>query len=232
MSRLKHIAIIPDGNRRWAKKRGLPSLIGHQRGADNFEKLFERAVEMKIPYFSFWGSSYDNITKRSKHEVKYLFDIFEKQFKKLLNDKRTYKEGIKVNVIGRWEEVFPDSLNKVIKEVIKKTKNHKKIALTFFMAYNGTDEMIDCVKKISSSKTKIITEETIKNNLWTKNLPPVDFLIRTGIEGDPHNSAGFMMWDVAYSQLYFTKKYFPEFSVKEFEVSVNNFENREKRRGK
>jgi len=229
--KLKHLVIIPDGNRRWAKKKALDGKIGHEKGAERFEKLYEKIAEMKIPYFSFWGASYDNLTKRSKTEIKNLLKLIHKEFERLASDDRVMESKIKINVIGRWKEIFPDDTKKLINECIDKTKNNDKLFLTFLLAYNGTDEMIHAINQIKEKNLKV-TEENIKNNLWTKNLPKVDFVIRTGVNEDPHNSAGFMMWDTTYSQLYFTKTLFPDFNESELEKAINNFELRERRHGK
>ncbi|MDD5098348.1 MAG: polyprenyl diphosphate synthase [Candidatus Pacebacteria bacterium] len=226
-----HVAVIPDGNRRWAKKRGLPSIIGHQKGVDALESILDKFLEMKIPYFTFWGSSMDNITNRTKKEVSYLFDIFENQFKRIADHKRIHKNKVKIIVLGRWEELFPETTKKAIKEAIEKTKNYDKHVLTFLMAYNGDDEMIECIKTIKK-KGIAVNSQTIKDNLWTKDLPSVDFVIRTGCDKDPHNSAGFMMWDTTYSQLFFTDKLFPDFKEKEFEKTINDYMERERRMGK
>jgi undecaprenyl diphosphate synthase len=226
----KHIALIPDGNRRWARQKNLPVFMGHQKGVLAFEKILEKALELQITYFTFWGSSMDNIIKRSKTEVNYLFKIFEQQFTRLLQDKRVSQNQVKVQIFGRWREMFPQSTVKPMEDVILKTKLYNKYYLTFLMAYNGTDEMIECIKKIQESK-KNVTEKTIKENLWTKDLPPVDLIIRTGTDGDPHLSAGFMMWDAAYSQLEFSSIYFPAFTPKEFEKIVLNYVNRQRRKG-
>lgn len=226
-----HVAIIPDGNRRWAKKKGLASFMGHEKGSDTSEKLVEKALEMKIPYLTIWGSSLDNILKRSKNEVNYLLKIFEKEFIKLADSEKVHKNKVKVEVIGKWREHFPESTKQAIENAIKKTKNYDKYTVTFLMAYNGTDEMIDCIKKIKEKRGEV-NEKTIVENLWTKDLPPVDLLIRTGCENDPHLSAGFMMWHTAYSQLYFTNKYFPDFKEKQFEEAIKEYSERERRKGK
>jgi len=227
-----HIALIPDGNRRWARKRGLAPWQGHIEGAKTLEKILEKAWEMKIPYFTFWGSSLDNITKRPRGEVKVLLSLYQKYFKRLLKEKRIFKEKVRVNIFGRWKEFFPKKLKETIFEVIKKTKNHDRYFLTFLLAYNGTDEMLEAIKKISRKKIKKIDEKILLENLWTGSLPPVDLIIRTGCEGDPHNSAGFMMWHTAYSQFYFTKTLFPDFSPEEFEKIINDYLKRERRFGK
>jgi undecaprenyl diphosphate synthase len=227
-----HVALIPDGNRRWAKKRGLLPWQGHIEGAKTLEKILKKAWEMKIPYFTFWGMSADNVLKRPKEEVKVLFSIFKRYFKKVLNSKELEKEKIKINVFGRWRELFPKDLKEVIKKVILKTKNNKNFVLTFLLAYNGTDEMLEAISKMLKLKVKEINEKTLLENLWTGSLPPVDLVIRTGCQGDPHNSAGFMMWQTAYSQFYFTKTLFPDFSPEEFEKAIKNYQKRERRLGK
>jgi len=232
---IKHVVLIPDGNRRWARRKGLLPWKGHLEGAKVLEKVLKKALEMKIPYFTFWGGSYDNLTKRSKKEIDFLFKVYERYFKRLLKEKRIERERVKINVFGRWREIFPKSLKKIVERATKKTKKNDKYFLTLLLAYNGTDEMLSCIKKISkvSKKKKIkIDEDLIRKNLWTGNLPDVDLIIRTGCEGDPHNSTGFMMWLTAYSQYYFTRTLFPDFSPEEFERAIKDFLKRERRFGK
>jgi tritrans,polycis-undecaprenyl-diphosphate synthase [geranylgeranyl-diphosphate specific] len=234
----KHVAVIPDGNRRWAKKKALASFAGHQmafsghlKGASSAEEIIEKSLEMKIPYLTIWGSSLDNILKRSKREVSCLFKIFKEEFDKLVEEEKIHKNKVRIMVIGKWREYFPDDLKKSIENAIEKTKKYDRHFLTFLMAYNGTDEMVDCIKKIKEKREEV-NEKTIMDNLWTKDLPPVDFLIRTGTEDDPHNSTGFMMWHTAYSQYYFTKKYFPEFREKQFEEAIKDYSDRQRRQGR
>ena len=226
-----HVAVIPDGNRRWAKKKELATLLGHEKGSDTIEDMIEKSLQMKIPYLTIWGSSLDNILKRSKSEVNYLFKIFQKEFEKIANDENIHKKKVRIEAIGKWREHFPEPLIKAIENAVEKTKKYDKYFLTFLMAYNGTDEMIDCIKKIKEKREEV-NEKTIKENLWTRDLPPVDLVIRTGTEDDPHNSTGFMMWHTAYSQLYFTKKYFPEFKGKQFEEAIKDYSKRRRRKGK
>ncbi len=194
----------------------------------------EKTLELKIPYLTFWGGSYDNLTKRPKIEINFLFKVYRDQFKRIVNDERIHKNQVKVSVLGRWQEILPKETKKAIKEALKATRNYNNFILTFLLAYNGTDEMISCIQritKLANQKDIKITEKLIKENLWTKELPPVDLLIRTGCQNDPHNSAGFMMWDTAYSQLYFTETLFPDFSPKEFEEIIKDFSKRERRFG-
>ena len=232
---IKHIAIIPDGNRRWAKEKGVPLNEGHRIGAQTTQKIFEKALELKIPYLTFWAASYDNLIKRSKEEVKFLITLINAEFQKLLDDARVHKNEVKVRILGRFQEVFPEKTLRIIEKLMKKTENYEIFSLTFLLAYNGTDEMLAAIKRIAKEvkiSTIKITGELIKSFLWTKDLPPVDLVIRTGCQDDPHNSAGFMMWHTAYSQYYFTKTLYPDFTSEEFEKAIKDFEKREKRLGR
>ena len=240
-----HIAIIPDGNRRWARKKGLRAWIGHRVGVNAFEKILEKALELKIPYITFWGGSLDNLTKRSKIEINFLFKVYADQFKRVANDKRIHQNKVKISVLGRWKEILPKETQKAIERAMEVTKDYGSFFLTFLLAYDGTDEMLECIQRIvnlckkkttspvrdSSLSGVKISKKLIKENLWTKDLPPVDLVIRTGCEGDPHLSAGFMMWDTIYSQLYFTPTFFPAFTPKEFEEIIEDYSKRERRFG-
>ena len=226
----KHVAIIPDGNRRWAKKKGLRAWIGHQQGIKGFEKILEKAKELNIPYITFWAGSWDNLTKRPKKEVDFLFKLYQEHFNRLVKDKEIHKNKVKVNVVGRWKEILPKKVQEAVNKALSATRNYHNYFLTFLIAYDGTDEMKDCIQKISKTKKKI-NKSLIKENLWTKDLPPVDLVIRTGCDNDPHMSAGFMMWDTAYSQFHFTKTLFPDFNQKEFEKVIKDFSKRERRLG-
>jgi undecaprenyl diphosphate synthase len=230
----QHIAIIPDGNRRWAKNRGLQPWLGHRAGIKAFEKILEKSRELKIPYITFWGGSWDNLTKRSRREITFLFRIYTEQFKRIIKDKRIHRNKVKVNVFGRWSEILPKTTQEAIKKAIEATKDYNNYFLTFLLAYDGTDEMLDCIQtiaKLFQDKKIKITKDLIKKNLWTKDLPSVDLVIRTGCEEDPHMSAGFMMWDTAYSQLYFTRTFFPSFTPSEFKQIIEDYSKRERRLG-
>jgi len=232
---INHIAIIPDGNRRWAKRKGVPLYEGHRIGVQTTEKIFEKALELKIPYLTFWAASYDNLLKRSKEEVKFLINLINEEFKGLLEDARVHKNEVKIRILGRFREILPKKTLKIIEKLMEKTEKYNIFFLTFLLAYNGTDEMVEAIKKISQAfkgSTIKITGQVIKSFLWTRDLPPVDLVIRTGCEEDPHNSAGFMMWHTAYSQYYFTKTLYPDFNPEEFERAINNFLERERRLGK
>lgn len=228
----RHIAIIPDGNRRWAKEKGLEPWLGHEAGAEKLEQLARYAFDNGIYCLSFWGSSLENLQKRPLMEKQALLRIYEEYFTKLIVNEDIHRNHVKINVIGKWEAQFPTSLKKIIIEGIEKTAHYDEHELNFFLAYSGDDEMLDTVRKIVSSglAAEKITAETIKQNLMTSNLPAVDLLIRTG--GEPHLSAGFMMWDIANSYLYFSQKFFPDFDEMELAEAINEYGGSEKRQGK
>lgn len=228
----RHIAIIPDGNRRWAKEKGLAPWKGHKAGAEKLEQLARYAFDNGIYCLSFWGSSLENLKKRPLREKQELLKIYEEYFKKLIVDKDIHRNRVRINVLGKWEKQFPTSLKKIIIEGIKKTAHYEQHELNFFLAYSGDDEMLEAVRRIAASGVdpKKITAKTIKQNLMTSKLPAVDLLIRTA--GEPHLSAGFMMWDIANSHLYFSKRYFPDFNEAELAESITEYANSGKRLGK
>ena len=228
----KHVAIIPDGNRRWARKNGLDPWKGHEAGAENLEKLVQTALKRGVECFSIWGSSMDNLIKRPIMEKKELLEIYKKYFTRLLKGEEIYENEAKINVIGRWEEQFPESLKKIINEAIEKTKHYKKRMLNFMLAYSGTDDILQAVSKINNNyeKNTKITAEIFKQNLMTADIPPVDYMIRTG--GEPHNSNGFLMWEVADAQLYYSPENFPDFDGEKFKEALENYAHRGRRFGK
>jgi len=119
----KHVAIIPDGNRRWARKKGFRPWSGHQTGAAAFEKILEKSRELKIPYITFWGGSWDNLTKRPKTELKFLYRIYADQFKRIVADERIHRNKVKVNVLGRWPEILPSAVQIAINKAVSSIPN-------------------------------------------------------------------------------------------------------------
>ena len=231
----QHVVFIPDGNRRWATREGLPALEGHRQGMNRGTELLHRAVELGIPYASFWGMSIDNFTKRSKIEVAGLITIFQKLFEDYLDDEDLIKKQVRVRVLGRWAEKFPESAVNVIKALEEKTKHHTAFNFTLLLAYNGTDEMLSAISAIAkeavaAGEAQTVTPQILKSHLLTKDLPPVDLVIRSG--GDPHLSNGFMMWDTSDAELYFTDKYWPELDAQEFDKVLAWYASRERGMGK
>lgn len=231
-----HIAIVPDGNRRWARKNGLKPWQGHVEGAKRTEELVKKTFELGIVYLTFWGSSEDNLKKRPLVEKKALLDIYEKYFKKLISSKDIFEKEIRINIVGRWREQFPKNLVSILTDGIEKTKDHSKYFLTFLLAYNGDDDMITAAQNIqkhaaSKEKQDLITKNNFSKYLMSSMIPDVDLLIRTGVENDPHNSTGFLMWQTKSSQYYFSDKMFPDFQTDNLLKAIENFSKRARRLG-
>ncbi len=234
----KHVALMLDGNRRWAKKNGLPPYRGHYQGAKTLKSLIEALSGTKGPgveFLTFWGGSLSNFS-RPKKEVRVLFDVYGKYFAMLARRKELREHGIRVRIIGDWQKIVPDKVSKIFNGIIEKTAKHDKINLTFLIVYDGKEEMRSAINQIANRKLRDknlkVTEDLIKKSLWTGDLPPVDLMIRTGVENDPHWSAGFMMWLCAESQFYFTKTLWPDFSVKEFEKALRIYAKIQRRFGR
>ncbi|MDD5638475.1 MAG: polyprenyl diphosphate synthase [Candidatus Pacebacteria bacterium] len=221
---INHLGIIIDGNRRWAKKRGLPTFEGHKKGIDKVKKAIEWANKRGIKNLTFFVFSTEN-WKRSKKEVDYLMKLAEEMIKDYEDTAK--KEKIRIRVIGQKERL-PKSLQKEIEKVENSTKNNKKMTVNFALSYGGRNEIIEVIKKIIEKKIPLekINEKTISQNLWTTDL---DLLIRTGKEKRLSN---FLLWQSAYSELYFSSKYWPDFTEKDLEKALNDYYSRQRRFGK
>lgn len=226
-----HVVIIPDGNRRWAKERGLDPWKGHEAGAENTELLVREARRLGVREISFWGSSLENLTKRPVAESRALLSIYETYFAKLAESEDIHADQARIRFIGHWEEQFPDSLKQVMYRCIESTKQYDQYFLNFFLAYSGDDEMKIAFEQASHEiqSGARVTNALIKKHLMTKDLPPVDYLIRTG--GEPHLSAGFMMWDIANAQLFFSEKLYPDFGPEAFQAAIEEYGARGRRFG-
>jgi len=227
----RHVAIILDGNRRWAKKRGLQPWKGHLVGiGDQAQDVIRAAFDLGVDYLTLWAGSYDNLTKRSKTEIKMLNEAYRRFAQRILNDEEIKKRDIMVKFVGEWEKVLEKKTVDLLKKVESHTKNHKGPTLTPLIAYNGDRELLEAVSKLKRGRK--ISAAELKETLWTKDYPQVDFIIRTGVDGDPHNSAGFMMWLTRDSQLYFSKKLWPDFTKEDLKKAIKDYESRERRLGK
>jgi len=230
----EHIAIIPDGNRRWAEQKNLPAFFGHEEGARTLERILEAALELDIRALTLWGASLANVTKRSKEEIVFLFALFGKQFEKLVNNEKINEYGVRIRIVGRWEEFFPENAKRFMRKAVETTRDNTERSLTFLIAYSGKEEMVSAIQNIAEEKLKNaafpINERVVKEHLWLNDLPPADLVIRTG--GEPHWSEGFMMWDTADAQLYFTETLWPDFSPEEFARAVERYERTARRFGK
>lgn len=218
-----HVAIIPDGNRRWARENGLPEIDGHKKGVDNFEGLFRAGKELGIKCFSTWVFSTEN-WRRDEKEVGYLFDLI-RQFAKEQKEK-FLKEETRFIHLGRKDRL-PKDVIEVLNEFEEETKHFTDYTVAVGVDYGGHDELIRAFENIKDSGLEI-TKENIEKNLDTAELPAPDLIIRTSGE---MRLSGFMSWQSAYSEFYFTDKHFPDFDETELEKAVEEYKNRKRRYG-
>ena len=225
-----HVAFIPDGNRRWAKEHGLKAWDGHRHGLKVAHELFTEAAKLGIPYVTFWAASEDNLRKRSRMEVKVLALLLREELADGLKTGRYVKNQVRVRIIGRWHSILKDEkLLKLVKKVEAETRHFTKNHLTLLFGYDGHTEMLEAMKKLKVAD-ETVSDENLRSRLWTGDLPQVDLVIRTG--GEPHWSAGFMMWHVANAQLYFTDAFWPAFRIPQFHKALAEYTRRERRFGK
>ena len=202
MNSLNHVAFIMDGNGRWGKKKGRGRNYGHIKGLNTVKEIVGGAINLKIPFLTFYVFSTEN-WKRPKSEVNFLFKLIENYFLKEI--KNTIKQGIKLNIFGELKKL-PKKIQKTLNESLILTKNNKKITINLAINYG--------------SNKKNISVKDINNNLYSKQIPDPDILIRTG----GHNRlSNFLLWQLAYSELYFIKKLWPEFTLKDLKKIISDF---------
>ena len=227
----KHVAIIMDGNGRWAKKRGMTRVFGHKKGVNAVRETVEAATELGIQALTLYTFSTEN-WKRPKVEVDILMGILVNSLKKEL--KLFQENNVKLQAIGNIEKL-PQKAKKELKEVIEKTKNNNKLILTLALNYGSREEIVNAVKNISKKivnnelKIEEIDENIINSHLYTFTLPGVDFLIRTSGEKRISN---FLLWQIAYAELHFTDILWPDFKKENFYEAILNYQSRERRFGK
>lgn len=227
----KHVAIILDGNRRYAKKLGLQPWKGHEFGIKKLNELFDWCQEIGIKELTLYSFSIENF-KRTKTEISFLFNLFKQEFKNMKHKTNIFKNGVRINVMGRLEN-FPDDLRKSMLEIMMQTKNHKKFIVNFAMAYGGRQEIADAVKKIAENiikgkiKLEDINSDLISDNLYLKSEP--DLVIRPGGE---IRTSNFLTWQSVYSEWIFLDKLWPDFTKKDLEECIEEFNRRERRFGK
>ncbi|NTW30341.1 MAG: di-trans,poly-cis-decaprenylcistransferase [Candidatus Moranbacteria bacterium] len=228
----QHVAIIPDGNRRWARSRGLEPWKGHEEGVKTMKELIKAARDLGVRELSLWGSSLENLKKRPMDESRELLRIYSEQFRELSESEELVRDQVRVRIIGRWRQQFPSSLIGLLSGIEEKTREHTGHFLNFFLAYSGVDDMLQAFRSAAarSLHPEDITEETVKGMLMSQEVAPVDLLIRTG--GDAHLSAGFLMWETSDSQLVFSEKLFPDFGKDSLQEAVEEYSGRERRFGK
>ena len=220
----RHLGIIMDGNRRWAKTHNLPALEGHRRGAQTLKNIALAAKRKGIKTLTFFCFSTEN-WQRSKSEVDYLMDLIHEMFATRMNELQ--KEQIKITVIGQKDKL-PKKVSKEIDIVEEETKHNAGMTLNLALSYGGRAEIVDAVKKLIKSGVdpEKITEETVKENLWTSD---VDLIVRTGGE---QRSSGFLLWQAAYSEFLFVKKYWPDFDENDLDAALAEYASRQRRFGR
>ena len=226
----KHIAIILDGNRRWAKKKGLTTFQGHTAGFDNLETIAKFCNEIGIKYLTVYAFSTEN-WKRSKDEVAWLMKIFKTNVDRYLERKNT--ENIKIRIIGEKENI-PKELEPRIEKIMEKTKNNTGLTLNIAFNYGGRAEIVHATKviaeKVKSGQLKIedITEKTISENIYTAGQPDPDLLIRTSRE---LRTSNFLTWQLTYTEFYFPEKFWPEFTKEDLLEAIRVYQGRDRRFG-
>lgn len=230
-----HIAVILDGNRRWAKRNLSFTKTGHFRGADAVENLLDWCEEFDIKIITLYALSAENLNRKDE-ELEYLFDLIKNRLEKLYNDPRIHRNKMRVKAIGKIE-LLPDSIKDVLKRLDDMTKNYDEHFLNIALAYGGQDELIDAVKKIvlkiseGSLKVDDINKKEIESNLYTSHLPQSspDMILRTSGE---RRLSGFLLWQSAYSELIFMDIFWPGFRKIDFMRAIRTFQKRKRRLGK
>jgi len=219
-----HVGIIMDGNGRWATKSGHDRNYGHQKGAETALKVIEWSKEFGINYLTLYTFSEEN-WKRPQNEIEFLFDLFIRYFED--NLKRIIENGVNVRFLGRINKL-PESLIKTCKEIEDISKNNENFNLIFALNYSGRQEILDAVNKILEEKKITITKEDIDNNLYLPDVPYPDLIIRTAGE---QRLSNFLLWQSAYSELYFTETLWPDFSYDDYLNALLDYSKRERRFG-
>jgi undecaprenyl diphosphate synthase len=227
----KHVAVIMDGNGRWAKGKGMNRIFGHKNALTAVRETIEAAAELGTEAITLYAFSTEN-WNRPKIEVNALMSLLISSLNK---ESITFKENdVRVNAIGNIKSL-PDSAQKTLKQVIKETQNNKKIVLTLALSYGAREEIINTIKNISKKvvnndlSIEEIDEKIINNHLYTFNLPDVDLMIRTSGE---QRISNFLLWQMAYAELYFTNILWPDFRKEHFYDAIIEYQNRERRFGK
>ena len=227
----KHTAIIMDGNGRWAEQKGMSRIFGHQNGVTAVKKIVEAANKFSIKYLTLFTFSIEN-WDRPQSEVDTLMSLLVQTLKEEFED--IFRNNIKLNAIGELD-TLPDDVRDELYSIIQSTKNNSGMTLTLALSYGGKQEIFKAVKEISDKvKNDIISldnfdDSLINDHLYTKDLPNVDLLIRTSGE---QRISNFLLWQIAYAELYFTDIYWPDFTEEDLEKAIVEYQNRERRFGK
>lgn len=227
----KHVAVIMDGNGRWAKERGLPRVMGHHRGVESIRQVVKTAREIGVEFLTLYAFSKEN-WERPKEEVEFLMKLLSQYLDSEL--KELEKNQIGFNIIGHLKDL-PEEIQKKIERNMEQTANDRKMLLTLALSYSGRTDILDAVKQLANRvksgelKAEQIDEKAFSSCLSTAGMPDPDLLIRTSGEMRVSN---FLLWQISYTELYVTSKCWPEFRREDFLEAIRNYESRERRFGR
>ncbi|MBU2564694.1 MAG: di-trans,poly-cis-decaprenylcistransferase [Candidatus Thermoplasmatota archaeon] len=228
----KHLAIIMDGNRRFAQKLGMDPAIGHLAGRSKLEEVIDWCLELGIKVLTVYAFSTENI-KRNKDEADFLMNLFAENFRKVGDDERVHKNKMRIKAIGKIENL-PKNVQDAIKYAEEKTKNYDKYFFNIAVAYGGREEILNAVKRIAGDvkkgkiKEEDINEKLMSSYLYTSDLPDPDLILRTSGE---ERISNFLLWQLAYSELYFSDVYWPGFRKIDFLRAIKSYQDRRRRFG-
>ena len=216
MNQLNHVAIIMDGNGRWGLKNKKSRNFGHLKGTKSVETIIKSSLIRKIPYLTLYTFSTEN-WKRPDSEINFLFDLIRKSIKKKIN--KIIKQGIRVKIIGN-KNGLPHDIKKIVKLIEKKTIKNKKITLNLALNYGSKEEIINAFSKLISKKKREISINNFEKELYTYNTPDPEILIRTG---GTKRLSNFLLWQLAYTEIFFLDKLWPDFNRDDFNKIINKF---------
>jgi len=220
----KTIGIIMDGNRRWAKAKRLDTLEGHEEGFRKIKEVIQWAINAKVKHLIFYAFSTENWS-RSSVEVAYLMKLIEKAFRERM--KEIEELGVRIRVAGERERFSP-KLQVIMKDVEERSKNNTALTATLCLSYGGKRDIVQAVNRLVKEKSSEITEDQIRDHLWCADVPDADIIIRPGGE---RRLSNFLMWQSAYSELFFLDTLWPDFSKDEFSAILAEFKTRNRRKG-
>ena len=216
MNTLNHVAIIMDGNGRWGLNKGRSRNFGHLQGIKIVEEIIKSSVQLKISFLTLYTFSTEN-WNRPEDEVNFLFDLIRKSLKTKLN--KIIKRGIKINIIGK-KEGLPTDIKKTLKNIEKKTLKNKTITINLALNYGSKEEIVNACRITIRNKKNMINEKNFSKNLYTYGIPDPDILIRTG---GKRRLSNFLLWQLAYTEIFFINKLWPDFHKKDFNKIINKF---------
>ena len=225
MNKLNHVAIIMDGNGRWGLKKKRSRNYGHVHGIKTVETVIKISAKHKIPYLTLYTFSTEN-WKRPENEINFLFDLIRKSLKSKV--KRIIKEGIKINIIGK-KEGLPKDIKETVKSIEKKTSHNKTMTINLALNYGSKEEIINACRALAKNKKNEINVKSFSKQLYTKNIPDPEILIRTG---GTKRLSNFLLWQLAYTEIFFVDKMWPDFHEKDFNNIIKKFYNIKRNFGK